>query len=768
MKKISWKTIFIVLLFVKFSFSKNYLYEIKEKVKPVASTEDQHIAFKQLLFRVLHEKDAQDIEFEINPKYAPNIEMLTDEGKLIIFAPTAVDAAYGLNYYLKYYCKKQLSWAGDNLGRLPRPIPELYPVKITAGVNYRYYQNVCTVSYSFVWWDWKRWEREIDWMALNGINLPLAFSGQEEIWDRIYKSYGCTQEDMDSHFTGPAYLAWGRMGNLKGFAGPLPNTWKKNQLKMQHLILKRMRELGMIPVLPAFAGHIPECITRIFPKANYTRLSGWSHFDCNNSCSLLLDPNDPLFKKIGSQFIEEQIKEYNGTNHIYNCDIYNEMIPRSNDPYYLGNSSYAVFNAMQAADEDAHWLMQGWLFYNAGWFWKDPQKKALLTSVPKGRMIVLDLFAESFPMYNESHSFYGQPFIWCMLHDFGGNLGFYGKIQHINKDPMTAYNSVNSSMVGIGITPEGINQNYFLYEMMLDIGYQLQSIDVDRWMEEFVERRYGVYNKDANIAWKIFANTIYNFTQEGRPSTKVLIRGPICKRPSLSYSGVPDWYTVDSQLEAWDHFMSAIKHLPFTATTRYDAVDVTRQMLEEIHRYLYYNIIEAYMHKKSYSIYNVKFFGRLMMILFDQMDRILSTDSNFTLESWINAARNSGTTKEESDLFEKNARLQVTTWGENGEIMDYADKHWSTLMSQYYKPRWELFIEYVENSMKSNTTFPHLQFVQDVFNNVEKPFTEKLTTTKLQTTSGENTFFVAREIYDFWRPMLGSNPKARWLVPKNK
>ena len=49
-----------------------------------------------------------------------------------------------------------MSWAGDNLGRLPRPFPELNPVKITAGVNYRYYQNVCTVSYSFVWWDWKR------------------------------------------------------------------------------------------------------------------------------------------------------------------------------------------------------------------------------------------------------------------------------------------------------------------------------------------------------------------------------------------------------------------------------------------------------------------------------------------------------------------------------------------------------------------------------------------------------------------------------------
>ena len=37
--------------------------------------------------------------------------------------------------------------------------------------------NVCTFGYSYAHWDWKRWEREIDWMALNGINMPLAFVG---------------------------------------------------------------------------------------------------------------------------------------------------------------------------------------------------------------------------------------------------------------------------------------------------------------------------------------------------------------------------------------------------------------------------------------------------------------------------------------------------------------------------------------------------------------------------------------------------------------
>ena len=74
--------------------------------------------------------------------------------------------------------------------------------------RFRYYQNVCTVSYSFVWWNWSRWQREIDWMALNGINLPLAFNGQEAIWQKVYLHMGLTQQELDEHFGGPAFLAW--------------------------------------------------------------------------------------------------------------------------------------------------------------------------------------------------------------------------------------------------------------------------------------------------------------------------------------------------------------------------------------------------------------------------------------------------------------------------------------------------------------------------------------------------------------------------------
>jgi len=51
-----------------------------------------------------------------------------------------------------------MSWAGDQMSDIPQPLPSVSGsgVFIKAGVKYRYYQNVCTVSYSSVWWNWTR------------------------------------------------------------------------------------------------------------------------------------------------------------------------------------------------------------------------------------------------------------------------------------------------------------------------------------------------------------------------------------------------------------------------------------------------------------------------------------------------------------------------------------------------------------------------------------------------------------------------------------
>ena len=83
--------------------------------------------------------------------------------------------------------------------------------------RYRHYFNYCTFNYTASWWDWERWQWEIDFMALNGINMPLALTGQNSVWDRVYRSLGFTDKEMEGFFSGPAYFTWFWMGNLDGW-----------------------------------------------------------------------------------------------------------------------------------------------------------------------------------------------------------------------------------------------------------------------------------------------------------------------------------------------------------------------------------------------------------------------------------------------------------------------------------------------------------------------------------------------------------------------
>jgi alpha-N-acetylglucosaminidase len=95
-------------------------------------------------------------------------------------------------------------------------------------------------------------------MALNGINAPLAVTGFESVLDAVFAKFGASNATRADFFPGPAFLAWGRMGNLKSWAGPLPDYWLADQASLQKLILSRMRSLGMKPVLPCFPGFVPK------------------------------------------------------------------------------------------------------------------------------------------------------------------------------------------------------------------------------------------------------------------------------------------------------------------------------------------------------------------------------------------------------------------------------------------------------------------------------------------------------------------------------
>jgi len=647
-------------------------------------------------------------------------ELEDGNGKIIIRGNNGVSLSAGLGHYLKYYVHVQLSWTGDQIAAaVPSNLPAVgTKVRTVASDKWSYYMNVCTVSYSAAWWNWTRWEREIDWMALQGVNLPLAFTGQEYVQRALFKEFGLTDEEVHDYFTGPAFLAWFRMGNVQTWAGPLSDDWIDAQHDMQLLILARMRQFGMTPVLSMFAGHVPPSIRKYYPSAQITEAADWAGFE-EKYRTWILEVTDPLFNKLGKRYIEIQTQAY-GTDHIYNGDVYNEMQPPTDNTTYLAESSRGTYEGLLLGDPDAVWLMQAWLFINERSFWQEPQVKAYLSGVPNDRMILLDLFTEYSPVFSRENNYYGKKWIWCMLHNFGGNPGMWGNLTHILRQPhLDRGAGSDNTMDGVGITMEAIGQNYVMYEAMLEGRWRSEPIPARKWLDDYVQRRYGEKigkTQEVQQAWSILETVVYcapthNVSYiESVPvyrdwSDNTFERRDAQNKIVLGSSHVGG--TLADLWTAWKLLLSDnVAQLgagnvdPFN----HDVVDLGTNVLTNeftIRLRSFYNAM------KAKSVDDAKIYGSQLLELIEDMESLLATDNYYLLGKWIADARSlaSSSNPTEATLLEFNARNQLTLWGPNGNINDYAAKSWSGLYGDYYQNRWRMFITDVINAFVQGKDF---------------------------------------------------------------
>ncbi|KAF9586962.1 hypothetical protein IFM89_039834 [Coptis chinensis] len=676
-----------------------------------------------------------------------NVDKRSVKGKeIMIKGTTGVDIASGLHWYLKYWCGAHISWdrtGGVQLSSIPRagslPAVKDEGVMIQRPVPWNYYQNVVTSSYSFVWWDWERWEKEIDWMALQGINLPLAFTGQEAIWQKVFKNFNTSKEDLDGFFGGPAFLSWARMGNLHGF------------VEVIKLLQKVVKVYCFCSVLPSFSGNVPAAIKIAFPSANITRLKNWNTIDGDPRwcCSYFLDPSDPLFVEIGHAFIKQQMEEYGDITDIYNCETFNENYPPTDDPTYISLLGASIYKAMSYNHKDSVWLMQGWLFTNEFEFWKPPQMRALLHSVPFGKMIVLDLSAEVRPIWEKSSQFYGTPYVWCILHNFGGNIEMYGILDVISSGPVEARISQNSTMVGVGMCMEGIEQNPVVFELMSEMAFRSEKVQLEanhpfllqEWLKSYSYRRYGKKINLIEDAWEILHRTIYNCTDGISDHNKdFIVKFPDFDPSSYFQSNMSEdshignlfsqgttnrfssrettfvlpqhnqphlWYSTEEVIVALQLFLDARNYLAGSLTYRYDLVDLTRQVLSKLANQVYADAMIAFYLKdaNALSLQSQKF-----LQLIKDIDILLASDNNFLLGTWTESAKRLATNPTEKRQYEWNARTQLTMWYDNtktkqNKLHDYANKFWSGLLEGYYLPRASTYFDYLLTSVRRNESF---------------------------------------------------------------
>lgn len=607
-------------------------------------------------------------------------EVETRAGRLVLRGHNGVTIGSALNWYFGNVAHAQVSWCGDNLA-LPAQLPAV-PAKVRVESPYaqRVYLNYCTFNYTGAWWDRARWEREIDWMALNGITTPLAITGQEAVWQATLRRFGLGDDEIRAFFVGPAFFAWQWMTNIEAWGGPLPQSWIDSHRELGQWIVRRERELGMTPILQGFTGCVPVALAKKFPEARIRQKKVWCEIPPGPA---QLDPADPLFTRMGRVFLEEQQKLFGG-DHLYAADPFHEGEPPQEGAEYLHAVGETIFKLTTEFDPQATIVMQGWSI-----------REGIVRGIPEDRLLVLDLTGQK---WRETQSFWGRAWVAGIIQNYGGRHSLGGNLPQLaSTAPSLLGAPAGRKLVGIGLFPEAIEHNPLLFDLAADLAWHRSPPDLAAWTKRYVHARYGADNAAAQRAWATLRTSVY-----AQKSPEPPMESPLQARPALELKQASPWgsferdYDVDAVWRAWSDLLAAAPALGRVDPFRYDLVDVARQALADLSVPLHREVVAAWHSgdRARYAAARDRF-----LELGTDLDRLLATRREFLLGAWLADARRWGATPAEADLYERNARQLITVWGGTPEttmLFEYSCRQWSGLIESFYLVRWRKYFAWLE------------------------------------------------------------------------
>ena len=654
----------------------------------------------------------ENFHFELIEDESANdwYEVTVKDNEVFVVATSIPALTYGGYSYLNDIGALSVSWEGSRVA-LPDQYENRQGKKTTSPFWQRVYLNVCAYGYTMPWWDWARWEKEIDWMAIHGVNTPVAMEGQEIVWQTLWKEFSITDAELSNYFSGPAFTAWHRMGNIEAHMGPLPQTWIDKKHELQTKILQRMRELGMEPVVPAFGGYVPKQFAEKYPDAKIYKMEPWTGF---KEETYWLDPADPLFPKVAKRFIEIYTATY-GESRYFLSDSFNEMLPPvSEENRYADLAAYgeAIFQSINQAAPGATWVMQGWMFGADKEFWDLPSIEAFLSKVPNDRAMIHDIANDRYDVWEDANAFYGKPWIFGYIHNYGGSNPVYGDFKFYHQQVTKLLQKNNTgNLSGFGVFPEGIHNNSVVYDYLFDVAWSGKTDSLDGWIKRYTNARYGHTSSSLLDAWKLLETSVFETKYwstrwwEGSAGGYLLFKRPEARL--TQFSGHPG--DVKTLRAAVDKLLTIAPEYKDSPLFLYDLVDFYRHYLtQEIDVLLQQTIIAYQQGNIAQGDAN---FTKVTQLT-EGLDVLLGLQQE-SLATWIDDAKAYGATPEESLHYVTNAKMQVTVWG-GPKLKDYASKAWQGMYKDFYLPRWDQFFSALKKSATTTTPFDEEQVRADI------------------------------------------------------
>ncbi|MFT4112127.1 alpha-N-acetylglucosaminidase [Silvibacterium sp.] len=651
---------------------------------------------------------APQFTLALTPAQQDGFHITGTAGHIRVEAATTPTLLYGVNWYLKYVAHLQVSTNGLQLGAPglilpapPAPIdkPALYP--------WRYALNENVDGYSAPYWDDVRWQREIDILAMSGINAVLIERGTDLVLYETFRDAGYSDDEIRRWITQPAHQNWQLMGNMCCFNEPISLELLHKRAESAKHIIASLRRLGIAPVLPGYYGIVPADFGTRHPGAHVIPQGEWNGFTRPG----WLDPRDsdkknPWFAKLAASFYRHQ-SELFGAAPLYDINIFQEGGTAGDVPEGAGAK------AVQDALERSHPKTK--TYPGAIWFmmaWQREPSAALLSELDTTRILIADIEQGRTPRENRDEEFRHAPWLFGGLWEFGGRTTLGAPLyDYAVRLPVDAAKP-GSGIRGIAYFTEGVDTNPAAFDLYTEMAWHKEPVDIERWFAEYAQRRYGANDLHAVRAWQIILHTIYSYRADGvngQGERDAAADSIFNAQPSLDarHAAGPSpeelRYQAADLTPALTELLQVAPELRSTSTYQYDLVDISRQVLVNSARTLLPEIKTAYEHKDKPA------FDRLTAEWLHRMeleDALLATNQWFLLGRWLSWVPQWASTPEELARLHFDARSILTTWGDRkasdeGGLHEYADKDWSGLVSSYYRPRWKMYFDSLDASLES-------------------------------------------------------------------
>ncbi|MFE6222908.1 MULTISPECIES: alpha-N-acetylglucosaminidase [unclassified Streptomyces] len=609
-------------------------------------------------------------------------------GRIVVTGTTPAVLLRGVHWYLSYTVGVDLGSPGDSLSALPDRLPApAGKVTRSASVPHRFALNDTDDGYSGAYRDWKAYERQIDLLALHGVNEVFVQMGAEAAYHAAFQEFGYTSAELREWIPGPAHQPWWLMQNMSSFGGPVSEQLITRRAALGKRIVERLRELGMTPVLPGYFGTVPPGFTARNPEGRVVPQGRWIGFARPD----WLDPRGPVFARVAASFYRHQARLL-GTTTMYKMDLLHEGGNPGDVP--VGEAAAHVMTSLDTARPGATWVLLGWQ--------RNP-KAELLAGVDTSRLLVVDGLSDRYDNLDRETAWSGTPYAFGTIPNFGGHTTI-GANTSVWTERFEAWRTKpGSALKGIAFLPEATSANPVTFSLFTELAWRDAPVGHADWFGRYAARRYGAPDPHAARAWEWLRKGPYGTASNGWSESQDSL---FTARPSLTVRTAASWgpkamrYDAATVERALDELLLVAPALRTTDAYRFDLVDTARQALTNRSRVLLPKIKAAYEAKDLTAFRAHAAQWRRSMAL---LDELLATDRRFLLGPWLAGARAWGASDAERATLEFDARSLVTTWGHRAGseagLHDYANREWSGLVSGFYAPRWDTYLDSLENAL---------------------------------------------------------------------